>query len=95
MAQVKPLVFKKGGKQRLGKGFSLGELKEVKLSLKQALKLGISVDSRRKTIHEGNVKSLKEFLATIMKPKKVSKAAAEKKRVKAKSGKGKKGSKQQ
>ena len=69
MAEVKPFVFKKGGKQRLGKGFSLGELKEVKLSLKQALKLGIPVDSRRRTVHEDNVKSLKEFLATSLKPK--------------------------
>ncbi|MBS7637176.1 ribosomal protein L13e, partial [Candidatus Bathyarchaeota archaeon] len=45
MTEVKPLVFKNRGKQRLGKGFSLGELKEVKLSMKQALKLSIPVDS--------------------------------------------------
>ncbi|MEM3769628.1 MAG: ribosomal protein L13e [Candidatus Bathyarchaeia archaeon] len=93
MAEAMPLVFKKGGKQRLGKGFSLGELKEVKLSLKQALKLGIPVDSRRRTVHENNVKSLKEFLATIVKPKKTSKPAVEKTRGKAKSGKEKKNSK--
>ncbi|MEM3727718.1 MAG: ribosomal protein L13e [Candidatus Bathyarchaeia archaeon] len=95
MAGMKPLVFKKGGKQRLGKGFSLGELKEVKLSLKQALKLGIAVDSRRRTVHEDNVKSLKEFLATSLKPKakpkaeakveKVSKPEAAEKKGKAKS----------
>ncbi|MEM3565527.1 MAG: ribosomal protein L13e [Candidatus Bathyarchaeia archaeon] len=93
MAEVKPLVFKKGGKQRPGKGFSLRELKEVKLSLKQALKLGIPVDSRRRTVHEGNVEALKEFLTTIVKPKKTSKRAAEKKRGKAKSEKEKKSSK--
>ncbi|MEM1563197.1 MAG: ribosomal protein L13e [Candidatus Bathyarchaeia archaeon] len=87
MVEAKPLVFKKGGKQRLGKGFSLGELKEVRLSLKQALKLGIPVDSRRRTVHETNVKALKEFLATLVRPKKVSKVAAVKKRGKAKSGK--------
>jgi len=63
MSAIKPLVFKKGGKQRLGKGFSLGELKGVNLSLKQALKLEIPVDSRRKTVHEENVKALKKFLA--------------------------------
>ncbi|MEM1540202.1 MAG: ribosomal protein L13e [Candidatus Bathyarchaeia archaeon] len=86
---MKPFVFKKGGKQRLGKGFSLRELKEVKLSLKQALKLGIAVDSRRRTVHENNVKSLKEFLATFLKPKadveKVSKPATAEKKRKAKS----------
>ena len=80
MAGMKPLVFKKGGKQRLGKGFSLGELKGVKLSLKQALKLGIPVDSRRKTAHEENVKALKEFLAALVKTKaeNVSKPAVKK-----------------
>jgi large subunit ribosomal protein L13e len=91
MAEVKPLVFKKGGKQRLGKGFSLGELKEVNLSLKQALKLRIPVDPRRRTVHEDNIKSLKEFLATSLKPKnkpkaeKVSKPSADEKKGKAKS----------
>jgi len=74
MAEVKPLVFKKGGKQRLGKGFSLGELKEVNLSLKQALKLRVPVDPRRRTVHEDNIKSLKEFLATSLKPKNKPKA---------------------
>ncbi len=95
MAVVKPLVFKKGRKQRLGRGFSLGELKEVKLSLKQALKLGIPVDLRRRTVHEDNVKFLKEFLATSLKPRtkpkagakveKVSKPATAEKKGKAKS----------
>ncbi|MEM1539326.1 MAG: ribosomal protein L13e [Candidatus Bathyarchaeia archaeon] len=62
MSAVKPLVFKKGGKQRSGKGFSLNELKEAKLSVKEALKLGIPVDLRRRTIHKGNVESLINFL---------------------------------
>lgn len=65
MNDVKPLVLKKGGKQRLGRGFSLGELKEVKLSLKQALKLGVPVDSRRRTVHENNIRVLKDFLASL------------------------------
>ncbi|MEM2911347.1 MAG: ribosomal protein L13e [Candidatus Bathyarchaeia archaeon] len=64
MAVVKPVVFKKGGKQRIGKGFSLGELKEAKLNFKKALKLRISVDPRRRTTHEGNIKTLKDFLET-------------------------------
>ncbi len=63
METVKPIVFKKGGKQRLGKGFSLGELKKAGLNVKQALKLGIFVDYRRRTLHEDNVKALEGFLA--------------------------------
>ncbi|MBX5321485.1 MAG: ribosomal protein L13e [Candidatus Bathyarchaeota archaeon] len=64
MEIVKPTVVKKGGNQRLGKGFSLRELKEAGLNVKQALKLGIFVDYRRRTFHEENVKALEEFLAT-------------------------------
>lgn len=63
METVKPIVFKKGGKQRLGKGFSLGELKKAGLNVKQALKLGIFVDGRRRRLHEENVKALEEFMA--------------------------------
>jgi len=64
MEAVKPLVFKKSGKQRLGKGFSLDELKKVGLKPKQALKLGIPVDTRRRTVHEENVEKLKKLLET-------------------------------
>jgi large subunit ribosomal protein L13e len=73
MMTVKPVVFKKGGKQRIGKGFSIGELKEAKLNIKKALKLGIPVDPRRRTVHEGNVKALNALLET-------KKASAESKR---------------
>lgn len=62
MTAIKPLVFKKGGKQRAGKGFSLNELKEANLSVKTALKLGVPVDPRRKTIHKENVKALIDFM---------------------------------
>ncbi|MEM2148089.1 MAG: ribosomal protein L13e [Candidatus Bathyarchaeia archaeon] len=67
MSTLKPLVIKKGGKQRFGKGFSMGELKAAKLSLKKALKLGVSVDPRRRTVHDENVKALNEFLAEAAK----------------------------
>jgi len=50
-------------KSRKGKGFSRGELKEVGLSLKQALKLGIQIDPRRSTEHGENVKTLKTYLS--------------------------------
>ncbi|MEM3713271.1 MAG: ribosomal protein L13e [Thermoproteota archaeon] len=47
---------------RQAKGFSMGELKEVGLSIDKAKKLGIPVDPRRKSKHEENVNRLKEFL---------------------------------
>jgi large subunit ribosomal protein L13e len=62
MMAVKPRVFKKGGKQRHGKGFSREELKKSGLSLKEALKLGMPVDFRRRTVHEENVEVVKTFL---------------------------------
>jgi ribosomal protein L13E len=62
MMAFKPKVFKKGGKQRCGKGFSRRELKEAGLNLKEALKLGVPVDSRRETVHQENIEALKTFL---------------------------------
>jgi large subunit ribosomal protein L13e len=59
---ARPKVFKKGGKQRLGKGFSREELKRAGLSFREALKFGISVDSRRRTVYEANVEVVKTFL---------------------------------
>ena len=56
-------VVHRQGKSRKGKGFSRGELKEVGLSLKQALKLGIQIDPRRSTKHGENVKTLKTYLS--------------------------------
>lgn len=94
MEAVKPLVFKKGVKQRLGKGFSPNELKKVGLKPKQALKLGIPIDPRRRTAHEENVEKLKrlmEFKKEAQKPKpkpkEKSKQKAEQKKAKTKRGK--------
>jgi len=67
MENVKPKVFKKDGKQRFGKGFSRNELKKAGLSLKDALRFCIPVDSRRKTAHEENVNVIKSFLETLKK----------------------------
>ncbi|MDI6691319.1 MAG: ribosomal protein L13e [Candidatus Bathyarchaeota archaeon] len=58
----KPKIFKKGGKKRYGKGFSREELKKAGISLKEALKSGIPVDFRRKTIHMENVEAIKAFI---------------------------------
>ncbi|MEM3730544.1 MAG: ribosomal protein L13e [Candidatus Bathyarchaeia archaeon] len=59
---LKPKVYKKDGKQRFGKGFSREELKKAGLTLKEALKLHIPIDSRRKTAHDENVEAIKTFL---------------------------------
>ncbi|MEB3816828.1 MAG: 50S ribosomal protein L13e [Desulfurococcales archaeon] len=50
---------------RRGRGFSLGELREAGLTPKQALKLGIYVDKRRRTVHPWNVEALKDFLKKL------------------------------
>jgi len=70
LTEVKPLVFKKTGKQRCGKGFSREELKKAGLEVKKALKLKIPIDLRRRTLHEENVQTLKGFLENAKKEQK-------------------------
>ncbi|MBS7647141.1 MAG: ribosomal protein L13e [Candidatus Bathyarchaeia archaeon] len=84
---VRPLVFKKNGKQRTGKGFSLGELKEAGLNKKQALMLRIPVDSRRRTVHTENIENLKKILE---KEGKSEKTKSKKEEAKEKTKRGKK-----
>ena len=64
MVKAESVVFKKNGKPRKGKGFSREELKKAGLGFKEALKLGVPIDIRRRTIHEENVKDVKSFLKT-------------------------------
>lgn len=69
-------VFKQDGKQRCGKGFSVGELRKAGLSSTDAVKLHVPVDARRKTAHEENVEAVKAFLEKrkpAPKPKKAKK----------------------
>jgi len=66
--KLQPIVIRKKGKARKGKGFSRSELREAGLDSKQALKLGIPIDLRRKTEHEGNVKILKQHLRSLSSP---------------------------
>jgi len=56
------VVRKKNERTRRGKGFSRGELREIELDFKQALKLGIPIDRRRKTKHQENIEILKKYL---------------------------------
>jgi len=77
MITVKAKVLRKGAKPRYGRGFSLQELKKAGLSLKEALRLHIPVDSRRRTLHEENIEVIKNLLESKKvpsKPKRKSKS---------------------
>ena len=58
-------IVRRKRKVRKGKGFSREELRSANLSVKEARKLGISVDERRSTMHEENVKTLRAFISEI------------------------------
>jgi hypothetical protein len=59
---TRPKVFKNDGKERFGRGFSREELKKAGSSLKEAVKLGLPVDNKRKTSHDKNVEDAKAFV---------------------------------
>jgi large subunit ribosomal protein L13e len=61
--KIYAIIKKKNGKTRKGRGFSREELKKVGINYKTALRLGISVDLRRKTLHEENISILQQVLA--------------------------------
>lgn len=50
---------------RGGRGFSVGEVKAVNLTVREARLLGLYVDERRKTIHEENVRLIREYLRKL------------------------------
>lgn len=73
--KLHPVVIKRNGRTRRGKGFSRDELKEAGTNPTQALKSGIPIDLRRKTKHKDNVKILKQYLRSSS-SKKTSKSRA-------------------
>ncbi|MCK4222974.1 ribosomal protein L13e [Candidatus Bathyarchaeota archaeon] len=78
MALRKSLTIRKRqGRNRRGRGFSRKELKKAGLSQKQALKLQLPIDLRRRTIHEENVKLLEQQLK--VKTRKITKRKIAKK----------------
>jgi len=60
---IKPIVIPRKGKPRLGRGFSLLELKEAGLSLQKAKKLDIPIDKRRKSVYKENIEALKKLIS--------------------------------
>ncbi|QIW23566.1 50S ribosomal protein L13e [Sulfolobus sp. S-194] len=46
---------------KVGRGFSLKELKEAGLTVQEAKKLGVRIDKRRKTSYPENVEALKKL----------------------------------
>jgi large subunit ribosomal protein L13e len=77
--QPQPTVQKKD-KTRRGRGFSRAELREAGADFRQALKLGIPVDPRRKTKYKDNIKTLKKYLQSLgSKKKKKPKSLGKKK----------------
>ncbi|MEM2342281.1 MAG: ribosomal protein L13e [Candidatus Bathyarchaeia archaeon] len=63
---IKAIVYR-GMRRRAGKGFSKEELKAVNLSFKEALKLGLPINARRRTVHKENIESLKNYLTQLYK----------------------------
>ncbi|MCD6349039.1 MAG: ribosomal protein L13e [Candidatus Korarchaeota archaeon] len=65
MRLLSPLVLtstRKEKRKRVGRGFSIGELKEAGISLMEAKRKGIPIDQRRKTVHPWNVEALKKLV---------------------------------
>jgi ribosomal protein L13E len=62
MTTTRPKVLKNDGKQRFGRGFSREELKKAESNLKEALRFGLPVDTKRKTAHKENIAAVKTFL---------------------------------
>lgn len=58
-------VVKRKKRDRKGKGFSRAELKEVRMTATDALKLGIPVDVRRSTKYETNVLALQVYAESM------------------------------
>ncbi|MEM4311587.1 MAG: ribosomal protein L13e [Nitrososphaerales archaeon] len=61
-----PIILSRNArKKRVGKGFSIAELKEASLSITEAKRLKLRIDKRRETLYKENVKALKAYLEAI------------------------------
>ncbi len=62
---------------RGGRGFSLSELKEARVSVGSTRRLGIYVDPRRRTRHEANLRLLERILRKSAKNSHIPNGAAQ------------------
>ena len=66
----KPRLISSGGvlgsEWRIGRGFSVGEIKAVGLTISEARLLGIRVDLNRDSVWDINVQRLKEWLGKVI-----------------------------
>ena len=67
----KPRLISSGGvlgsEWRVGRGYSVGEVKAVGLTVGEARLLGIRVDTRRDSVWDINVQRLREWLNRVIK----------------------------
>ena len=61
-------IVQRKNRTRKAKGFSRAELKEVDMDPRSAMKLGLPVDSRRRSKHEENVGVLRRYLKDLNEP---------------------------
>jgi len=69
MDRVRPTVYKPGTnrlKTRVGRGFSIDELREAGIDINTARKLGLYIDKRRRSAHKENIEALKKYVEEVM-----------------------------
>jgi len=54
-----------GGEWRVGRGYSMGEVKALGLSVREARLLGIKVDLRRRSVWDINIERLRDWLTKV------------------------------
>lgn len=69
---MEPRVYS-SGKTRRAKGYSAEEIKQAKLDVRSARKLGLLVDKRRNTVYEENVEAIKKTIEREKKKKEYKK----------------------
>ncbi|MEM1645790.1 MAG: ribosomal protein L13e [Ignisphaera sp.] len=63
-----PKIIKERGivvSHRIGRGFSIGEIKQAGLTIQLAKQFNIPLDYRRRSVHQHNVDNLKKFVERI------------------------------